>query len=88
MEICYFKQLKDSNKQSDDAKKMEIDVQNSSDWAVRIEKVSRLFISDEKKPIGFNFWNSWSKWSRKNNADSNDHRNSSTFFRNDRNISN
>ena len=46
-----FKQLKDSNKQSEEAKKMEEDVHNSSDWAVRIENVSRLFVSDEEKPI-------------------------------------
>ncbi|KAK8898164.1 hypothetical protein M9Y10_000435 [Tritrichomonas musculus] len=47
----YFQQLKDKNEQSPETKKMEDDVHNSHDWAVRIEDVSRLFINTAGKPI-------------------------------------
>lgn len=49
--VSSFKFLKNQNKQFEEAKKMEDEVHNSSDWAIRIENVSRLFIDDDEKPI-------------------------------------
>lgn len=47
-----FKQIKSKSNQSEEAIKMENDVHNNvSEWAIRIENVSRLFMSDDEKPI-------------------------------------
>lgn len=46
-----FKELKRKNSQSEEAKAMEDEVHNSSDFAVRIRDVSKLFINDDDRPI-------------------------------------
>ena len=47
-----FKQIKSKSNQSEEAKNMENEIHNySSNWAVKIKDVSRLFVSNENKPI-------------------------------------